>query len=597
MCILMRSYDLSASNSIDFGYAYFSVFKGDSLGEEVKKNIIKRYFEKRAEKKAQIKDSITSLKGEVLKEILRLKRLKPSDTLYDSKAQYQFHYKDLQFYLANFKGAKYKTEQDWAKIQRINIEPFSSKKTSFQSSKYVYGFHPYWMGNAYYNYNFEVYNRIAYYGYVIDPENGEDLSTPGGVVAHSWSTSTIQSKANYYDCKVDLCVASYDIENNIKIFENTAKAEEIRAIVIRNIVSLVKGKGDGVCFDLQKIPSRYKKNYISFVQKINKGLNGDSIHDKTSKEYEITVILPRYDIGVPYSMTLDDAAQLKNHVDRWIYTAESTYGSNYADGEISEENMQAFWNFDHIDFELNALPPSVFENLIMEVPLYYAKNFVEKSDSTHIISQFSDMNVIYPEFSTLFNKSLQERLTYADLKGINGIALWCTGYGNKNQELQNTLTDFIQNKEFTTNDNFIPSIKQLINENEVDIVDLYKKDQSEIESTWLSPPIFRLLDELKPEKIMSHHLIVICLLILLTFIFSGFMIALFFESARDKIFSKENIMNISTILVVLIVVLIFKKFNVITETEFVFAVGIFTGIALVMLFYRRKKKKGQELTP
>ena len=43
MCILMRSYDLSASNSIDFGYAYFSVSKGDSLGEEVKKNIIKRY--------------------------------------------------------------------------------------------------------------------------------------------------------------------------------------------------------------------------------------------------------------------------------------------------------------------------------------------------------------------------------------------------------------------------------------------------------------------------------------------------------------------------------------------------------------------------
>ncbi len=590
-------FDLIASNTIDFERTHFSNFSGDSLGDEVKKNIIKRYFEKRAEKKAKVKDSITSLKDEVLQEILRLKRLKPSDTLYDAKAQYQFHYKDLQFYLENFKDTNYKSEQDWAKIQRIDTKPFNSKKTSLQSSKYVYGFHPYWMGNAYYNYNFEVYNRIAYYGYVINPKSGEDLSTPGGMLAHSWSTSTIQSKANYYDCKVDLCVASYDIENNIKIFENTSKAKDIRAIVIRNIVSLVKGKGDGVCFDLQKIPSRYKKNYISFIQQINRALNGDSIQGKLSKEYEITVLVPRYDIGFPYSMTLDDAAQLKNHVDRWIYTAESTYGSNYTVGEITEENMQAFWNFDHIDFELNALPPSVFESLIIEVPLYYAKNLMEKSDSTHIISHVSDMNVIYPEFSALFNNSLQERLTYADLKGINGIALWCTGYGNKNQELQKTLIDYIQNKGFTTNDNFIPSIKQLINENEVDIVDLYKKDQSEIESSWLSPPIFRLLDELKPEKIMSHHLVVLCLLILLSFVFSGFMIALFFESARDKIFSKENIMNISTILVVLIVVLIFKKFNVITETEFVFAVGIFTGMALVMLFYRRIKKKEKELTP
>ena len=75
------------------------------------------------------------------------------------------------------------------------------------------------MGNAYYNYNFEIYDRIAYYGYIINPENGTDLSTPGNILAHSWSTSTIQFKANYYNCKVDLCVASYDIENNIKILK------------------------------------------------------------------------------------------------------------------------------------------------------------------------------------------------------------------------------------------------------------------------------------------------------------------------------------------------------------------------------------------
>ena len=65
----------------------------------------------------------------------------------------------------------------------------------------------------------------------------------------------------------------------------------------------------------------------------------------------------------------------------------------------------------------------------------------------------------------------------------------------------------------------------------------------------------------------------------------------------DLLICKENIMNFSTILIVLVMVLIFKKFRVITETEFVFVVGIFTGLVLALVFYRRKKKKDKEPTP
>ena len=96
---------------------------------------------------------------------------------------------------------------------------------------------------------------------------------------------------------------------------------------------------------------------------------------------------------------------------------------------------------------------------------------------------------------------------------------------------------------------------------------------------------------------MTHHLIVLCLLILLGFVFVGFIISLFFETARAHIFSKENILNFSTILILLTTALVFKKFKVITETEFVFAVGIFTGIIIALIFYRRLKKNEKELKP
>ena len=581
---------------------YFEVFKydqvGDSVKEEVKKNIIKRYFEKRAENKAQLDDSLSLLKEKILKEILKRDRLKPSDTLYNSEPSYQFHYTDLQFYLDNFKDTIYKTELDWSAIQRLDVEPFNTLKTSVRSTKFIYGFHPYWMGDAYYNYNFEIYNRIGYFGYIIDPRDGSDLSTAGGFLAHSWSNSTIQFKANYYNCKVDLCLASYDINNNIQIFENSSLGNDVRKKVANNIVNLVKNKGDGVCFDIQKVPSIYKENYIDLIKEIAYSLNGDTVKNGVEKKYQITMVLPRYDIGFPYSMTLEDAKILEKFVDRWIFTAQSTYGNNFSGLEFSEQNLNAFWNYDHIDFELNAIPPQVFKKMLIEIPMYYGKlNYA--LDSNVSISKFSNAEKINPEFSTSFSRSLNERLTYIDLKGINGIAIWCAGYDKNNEDVFNTLVDFIKDKEMETNENFVPAMSHMISQNEIDLSKLYnyKEKDSYSEPSWISTTLYSVLDDLRPEKIMSHHLIVLCVLIILSFVFVGFLVSLFFESAREQLFSRENIRNLSTIFIVLIMVLVFKKFHVITETEFVFIVGIFSGLVLALFFYRRKKKKEKELKP
>ena len=53
-------------------------------------------------------------------------------------------------------------------------------------------------------------------------------------------------------------------------------------------------------------------------------------------------------------------------------------------------------------------------------------------------------------FLQAFPRSLNERLTYIDLKGINGIAIWCTGYDKNNEDVFNTLVDFIKDKEMET---------------------------------------------------------------------------------------------------------------------------------------------------
>ena len=83
----------------------------DSIVEEAKSNIIKRYFEKRKKKK-EIKEGQLSLESDRIKDLLNQKRLNFYNILYKGPQQYQFHWADLNFYLANFKDTLYKTELD-----------------------------------------------------------------------------------------------------------------------------------------------------------------------------------------------------------------------------------------------------------------------------------------------------------------------------------------------------------------------------------------------------------------------------------------------------------------------------------------------------
>ena len=98
----------------------------------------------------------------------------------------------------------------------------------------------------------------------------------------------------------------------------------------------------------------------------------------------------------------------------------------------------------------------------------------ERTDSSVVVSKFSNMAKIYPDFSSSFNSALQEKLTYIDLKGINGIALWCVGYDQNNEEVFNTLIDFIRDNEMNMEESFVPAINQMIEQNNIDIVSLQR---------------------------------------------------------------------------------------------------------------------------
>ncbi|MDB4533914.1 hypothetical protein N9242_03510 [Vicingaceae bacterium] len=532
------------------------------------------------------------------------------DSLYNGKPVYQIHRNNLEYYLQNHIDTNdYKSELEWADFQRITASPFEFKKREVKKENFVYGFHPFWMGNAYFNYDFNLYDRIGYYGYIIDPETGLDLSSGGGQVAHSWNNSTIQEKAKMYGCKTDLCLASYEIENNLIIFENSENAERLRSELITNVINLVKGKGNGVCIDIQKVPVRFKSNYINLIKSISEGLNGISSSNVDSnlvKEYEITVLLPRFDVGFPYHMNDIDFQLLSPFVDRWIVNGESFYGAKVDDEELSENSLDQLWDLERLDLEINHYPKGLADKLLLEIPYHHSKLSIQGNDTLPQINQYRNIKNLNPEFENWFKSKLREKLAYANIKEIGGVAVWGMGYDEKT-DLSKTLESYLKGEDPTINPDIKALIEELIAENKEDEAE--DTTEEDVDETIMNPapeldqitlpsssPI-SFFKSFLPEKFMVHHVIVLCIIILLFFVVIGVIISLFYEDARELIFSREYLINIISLFTVLSLVLLLKRLEVFADSQFIFAIGILLGIVITILLYRKRKKKEEEERP
>jgi hypothetical protein len=516
------------------------------------------------------------------------------DTLFVNKPMYQSHKIDLDYYLDNFLDVnKYKSEQDWSAIQKITVKPYQDLKfKKINSQRFVYGFHPYWMGNAYYNYDFNIYNRIAYFGYVIDPKSGNDLSSATGINAHSWINSTLHEKANSFNCKVDLCIASFDVENNVAIF-STKKGADIRKQLVSNIVSLLKNKGDGVCFDIQKVPSSLKKNYIQLIKDVSLKLD--------KKKHQITVVLPRFDVGFPYNMTIEDFNQMSEFVDRWIITGDSFYGAKMENGELSESSIDNNWNIDQIDFEINRYPTELFDKLLLEIPLYSSRLMNNDVDTLLYIQPFRKIVQLYPGMLKPIENSFQQKLEYANLKNLKGVAIWASGYDH-GTTLKNVLSTYAEKKDLKVDPKVSEMLADMISKNEE------TKDSLDLEDNFKANPELGALvlqksqtmsfwDNFMPEKIEFHHVVIFCLIILLFFVVVGFIISLFYETAREFIFSTEYLINLGVLVGILSLIILLKHFNLIDAAGLVFALGIGVGIFAAWILFRKRIKKETEETP
>lgn len=139
--------------------------------------------------------------------------------------------------------------------ENIPVEKVGIEKGGCVLDKIVYGWHPYWVGNAYQNYQWDLLSHMSFFSYEVNAADGQPNST------HGWSTSAaVDAALASGNTKVTLCVTLFSGHTT---FFSSSTAQQT---LITNLINLVQSRGaHGVNIDFEGLPSSQTTNFANFM--------------------------------------------------------------------------------------------------------------------------------------------------------------------------------------------------------------------------------------------------------------------------------------------------------------------------------------------
>ena len=144
-----------------------------------------------------------------------------------------------------------------------NIDPLRSTNSNQTLSKTVFGYHPYWMGSSWLDYDYSLLSTIAYFG-------AEANSTGDIDNWHSWPPNNLISTAHSAGVEVVLTVTLFNSNDISSLLSNA----NYRQNIITTLVNSVSSAGaDGVNIDFEGLPSSQKENMVQFITDLKAAFN------------------------------------------------------------------------------------------------------------------------------------------------------------------------------------------------------------------------------------------------------------------------------------------------------------------------------------
>ena len=131
-----------------------------------------------------------------------------------------------------------------------------------QLQKRVFGYHPYWIGNAWQNYRWDLLSDLCYFSYETNPATGNPTTTNG------FETAAVIDTALSHGVKVHLCVTLFS--GHATFFSNALAQQTL----IGNLINLLIQRGaSGVNIDFEAVPSSQQQALTNFIIQLSDALH------------------------------------------------------------------------------------------------------------------------------------------------------------------------------------------------------------------------------------------------------------------------------------------------------------------------------------
>jgi GH18 family chitinase len=341
-----------------------------------------------------------------------------------------------------------------------SLSGFKAKSNYFvrsdcQLNRVVFGFHPYWAGSDYLEYQWNLLSDLCYFSYEVNPSNGEAENY------HGWLTDPAIDSAQAHGVKVHLCATIFS--GHTGFFTNMTA----RQTLISNLVSLVQQRNaDGINMDIEAMPSSVSDSVVVFMHDLSVQLKA------VLPEAKVSIDLPAVNWGNDFQV-----AEMNNWVD-WFFVMGYDYywNSSPQAGPVSPLYSMTSGNDISLartisDYEATGLEPGKF---ILGMPYYgrqwrtqygsipspilatgtamtyaavrnnsgtyNASNFTWEPNSLSSCYIFFQNDSWYQCFIGL-DRDLRKKYDIVNYRDLAGIGIWALGYDNGYNELWQAISD------------------------------------------------------------------------------------------------------------------------------------------------------------
>jgi len=321
----------------------------------------------------------------------------------------------------------------------------------------VFGWHPYWAGSAYQNYQWAYLSDLCYFNYEINPSTGQNSNA-----SFAWSTASVVTVAKNQGKKIHICATLF---SNHSTFWNSVSAQNT---FINNIINLLNTRGGhGVNIDFEGMGSSDKTPFVNFITNLRNALTN------ANPNYELSICLYAVDwsgtfnipalnslvnyftiMGYDYYWSGSSQAgptdPLYNFVTTYNYTLSKTI-TYYIKQGASPQKLLLGLPYYGREWEVSStsIPASTTGNFSSARTLAYINNNPGTYSSSN---KFWDYNSFTPLYKYTSGSSLRQcfindvysmgrRYEFVRQRGIGGIAIWALSYDDGMTSFWNLLKD------------------------------------------------------------------------------------------------------------------------------------------------------------